>query len=97
MTDPLDRLSTFNDEDWADQPYLIELRGGPRSGKRFRWRDLPMMWREPIPQDFNAADFLSLSAVQPQTVASQIPIADYRETGSVMDDGAHIYEFDRFE
>lgn len=94
MDDPLDRLSAFNDEEWADKPYTIELRGGPRAGKRFRWHSLPMMWREPLPPK---PDLLLLSAVQPMTTAEQFPIADYRETGSVLDDGAHIYEFDRHE
>lgn len=97
MSDSLNRLSAFNDEEWADKPFTIELRGGPRSGQRFRWRDLPMVWREPLPQEVSLTEFLSPSSPQLQTTASQVPIADYRETGSVMDDGAHIYEFDRFE
>jgi hypothetical protein len=92
----LDRLSAFNDEEWADKPYLIELRGGPRSGKRFSWHTLPMAWHEPIPLDFNAI-FLSQSVALSQTSTSQMQIADYRETGSVTDDGVHVYEFSRFE
>lgn len=97
MSDSLDRLSAFNDEEWADKPYLIELRGGPRNGKRFWWPTLPMMWREPLPQEVSLTDFLSPSSVQLQTASSLTQIADYRETGSVLDDGAHIYEFSQFE
>jgi hypothetical protein len=31
------------------------------------------------------------------TALPSMRVADYRETGSVSDDGAHIYEFDRYE
>lgn len=94
MSDPLNRLIAINDDEWADKPYLIELRGDPRNGKLFNWHSLPMVWREPIPPKLDA---LSFSAELPVTAAETIKIADYRETGSVMDDGAHVYEFVQFE
>lgn len=94
MDDPLDALSKFNREDWAGLPYLIELRGGgAEDGRRFRWHELPTMWRQPerLPMAL-----MFTSASEPST-DPDMRIADYLPTGVVTDDGAHIYELHRYE
>jgi hypothetical protein len=70
------------------------LRGGLSCGKRFSSPDLPPMWRQPEP--------VPLSSVLTEVVSNPFrarpwPIADYRQTGSVTDDGAHIYQLDGHE
>lgn len=95
MNHRLDALSKFNREDWAGQPFLIELRGGgAQDGKRFRWHELPYRWRQPE-QLPNGLEYMSAS--YPEATSPDMRIADYRPTGSVTDDGAHIYQFDRYE
>lgn len=86
MSDLLD----FTLEEWADKPYLIELRGGFYDGKRHHWHNLPLTWRQAEP-----APPFSITAVEtePATAMSGIPIADYRMTEHVTDDGARIYEY----
>jgi hypothetical protein len=89
-------LEEINRDEWAGRPYLIELQGGPGAGRRFRWPDLPAMWRQPVQPPPAPISMLYLTA--PVTTAeSSSWIADYRRTGSVTDDGAHVYEFERFE
>lgn len=84
-------LQDLNREEWADKPFLIELRGGRVDGQRFRWHDLPRFWKQPEPAAVDLTTDLAPSSY-PETMR----IALYRETGSVMDDGAHVYEFERF-
>lgn len=84
-------LRDLNREEWPDKPFLIELRGGRNDGKRFRWHDLPRVWNQPEPRTIDLTTDMSPS-VCPETIR----IALYQETGSVTDDGAHIYEFDRY-
>lgn len=89
----LDDLARLNDEEWADKPYLIELRGGKGDGERLRLPNLPEIWRRPEPRPVTLGSYtepLPLSAIGP-------PTAQYRRTGNVRDDGAHIYAFYGFE
>lgn len=87
-------LYRFTQEEWADKPYLIELRGGKVDGQRFRWHELPMMWRQPEPPPITE----TIMAVDSDlTRPTSMRIADYRRTDSVRDDGAHVYQFDRYE
>jgi hypothetical protein len=95
VTDPLDPLSALNREEWADKPYLIEMQGGEVEGRRFRWHDLPLVWRQPLEPP--PAPLSMLYSTEPTTAGATHWTADYRRTGSVTDDGAHVYEFDRFE
>ncbi|SET48951.1 hypothetical protein [Nonomuraea wenchangensis] len=89
--DDVNALSKFNREDWADKPFLIELRGpNGDDGTRFRWHELPPMWRQP-----EARPLTTFEYADPWD--SHMPVADYRPTGSVTDDGAHIYEFYQHE
>jgi hypothetical protein len=85
-------LHDLNREEWADKPYLIELRGGRVDGQRFHWHQLLSVWRQPEPAPVD----LTLDPSVP-LYPMAIPVAQYRETGSVTDDGAHIYEFECFE
>lgn len=85
-------LRDLNREEWADKPFLIELRGGRADGKRFRWRELPLAWKQPEPA---AVDLTMDLHAAPQPMV--MPVSLYRQTGSVTDDGAHIYEFERFD
>lgn len=85
-------LRDLNREEWADKPFLIELRGGRADGQRFRWHELPPAWKQPEPATVNLA--MDLYA-PPQPMI--MPVALYRRTGSVSDDGAHIYEFERLD
>lgn len=87
-------LYRFTQEEWAGRPWMIELhdpRGGHADGRRFTVRELPEMWRVPEPVGFMsyAAPELDLSR-QPE-----MRTIDYRRTGRVTDDGAHIYERQR--
>lgn len=95
MDDPLDALSKFNREDWAGQPFLIELRGGAEDGKRFRWHELPFLWRQPEQLPI-ALEFTSAAYLEPST-SPAMRIADYRPTGAVTDDGVHVYQLHRYE
>ncbi|MEV4672715.1 hypothetical protein AB0K34_13755 [Actinomadura sp. NPDC049382] len=85
-------LHELNREEWADKPYLLELRGGSVDGQRFCSRDLPRFWKVPEPAIVDLTTDLT-----PSTYPESLRIALYRETGSVTDDGAHIYEFERHE
>lgn len=89
MSDLLD----FTREEWADKPYLIELRGGYYDGKRHHWHELPRMWRQPEPVPLN----LTAMHLAPMTARSTYPVTNYRPTGNVTDDGSHIYEFTGYE
>lgn len=85
VTDP---LAEFNRQEWADQPFTIQLRGGRADGQRFTTRTLPRMWRAP--------DVPPLSLVIPPD-PEVIPTAEsltitYWPTGEVTDDGCHIFE-----
>ncbi len=97
VAESIDALSKFNREDWADKPYLIELRGGgAEDGKRFRWHELPYMWRQP--EQLPASLEFAADALSPESGAlSGMRIANYRPTGSVTDEGAHVYQLDRYE
>lgn len=97
MTDPLKRLSDLNRDEWKNRPYLIELRGGPRCGKRFKHGNLPLIWREPVPDPFTLINFPSPLSSVAQPMSSTLPIADYRATRSVTNAGARIYEFAQYE
>jgi hypothetical protein len=89
----LDALARFNDEEWVNQPYTIELRGGRACGQRLASPELPSMWRVP---ELLGIDFLTASEPALSTESSS-RVADYRRTDEVTDGGAHVYEFDRFE
>jgi hypothetical protein len=97
MTDPLKRLSDLNRDEWKNRPYLIELLGGPRCGKRYTHGDLPLIWREPTPEPFTLINFPSPFSSVAQMTLTKTPIADYRATRSVTNTGARIYEFVRYE
>lgn len=84
-------LRDLNREEWADKPFLIELRGGRVDGQRFHSRELPRFWKKPEPAVVDLTTDLSPS------VYPELLIALYRATGSVTDDGAHVYEFERWE
>lgn len=84
-------LEEFNREEWADKPYLIELRGGLHDGKRYHWHTLPLTWRQPEPAP------ITLAEVDLPITAMGMPIADYRMTEHVTDDGARIYEYSHHE
>ena len=82
-------LRNPNPEEWADKPYLIELRGGRMDGDRFRRKELAVTWGAPEllePSLVTDADGI----FRPELV----PLSMYRRTGTVTDDGAHIYQFE---
>jgi hypothetical protein len=85
----LDDLARLNDEEWADKPYLIELRGGRADGQRFRWHELPYIWQVPDPEP------ITLTSIALDLTVPTLRVLDYRPTGSVLDDGAHVYEINR--
>lgn len=85
-------LHDLNREEWAGRSYLLELRGGRVDGQRFRSRDLPRFWKVPEPAIVDLATDLT-----PSLYPESIPTALYRQTGSVTDGGAHVYEFERYE
>jgi hypothetical protein len=87
-------LTDINREEWANQPYLLELHGGPGDGRRFTWPTLPFRWRELVHRPIGLADYKPDAHV---VVPIGPPTAEYRQTGSVTDDGAHIYAFDRLD
>ncbi|WP_131888785.1 hypothetical protein [Actinomadura rubrisoli] len=85
-------LSDLNREEWADKPYLIELRGGRMDGNRFRRNKLAITWCVPEivePSLVTDADGI----FRPELV----PLSIYRRTGIVTDDGVHIYQFEGIE
>lgn len=84
MSDP---LREFNREDWTDKPFLIRLVGGQADGKSVLWHELPRIWQQVLPPPVSLL-------LDPDPDAGFGPcIAHYYETGSVADDGAHLYEF----
>lgn len=90
----MSELLEFTREEWADKPYLIELRGGYYDGNRHHWHELPLTWHqiEPAPP-ISILEYLS---PEPQ-LGSVVPVAIYQRTRHVTDDGAHIYEFSGHE
>lgn len=84
-------LYRFTKEEWAEHPYMIELRGGRSDGKRFTLPGLPWIWR--VPEPLGIVNY-SFEAVDPSR-PPEMPITNYRRTGRVTDDGAHIYERQR--
>jgi hypothetical protein len=93
----MNSLEEINREEWADKPFLIELRGGQSDGKRFRWHDLPHVWRQPedhgksLLEMARDCDDPRFDPTRPDWTYA--PVADYRMTEHVTDDGACIYEF----
>ncbi|HZB28945.1 MAG TPA: hypothetical protein VE465_02145 [Streptosporangiaceae bacterium] len=85
MTD----LRDLNRDEWADKPYLIELRGGLNDGKRFRWPQLPYVWRQPEPAPISWL----MADIEGPSFRLLPPTADYRWTDHVTDDGYRIYQF----
>jgi hypothetical protein len=82
-------LYRFTQEEWAEQPYTIELRGGRLDGERFTLPNLPHQWHVPEP-----VGVLSFETEPDPLMAAvpSFPVTDYRRTDQVTDDGAHIYE-----
>lgn len=78
-------LARLNRDEWADVLFVIALRGGPGDGERFRWRAPPRVLRYPLP-----AEVVSVAA---PTTYPLLRVAEYAESGSVTDSGAHIYHF----
>jgi hypothetical protein len=87
-------LAQFNDEERADKPYTIELRGGRADGQRLTFPELPSIYR--VPEPLGLVEFLTA----PDPILSTEPafrIAGYRRCDEVTDDGVHIYAFNRYE
>ncbi|WP_433233765.1 hypothetical protein [Actinomadura nitritigenes] len=82
-------LRDLNREEWAGKSFLIELRGGGGDGERFHRRTLPLAWMRPEPA--------VLALDRDPDPLRPMPVAVYRRTGRVADDGAHIYEFEGIE
>lgn len=89
----MSELLDFTRDEWADKPFLLELRGGYCDGERHHWHELPRIWRqpEPVPLDITAM------RLAPMPAGSDCPVTNYRPTGNVTDDGAHIYQFGGYE
>ena len=87
-------MREFNREDWADKPFLIRLVGGLSDGKTFRWHSRPETWNEPLPPP-PLVEFAHLPDLDAMlgTDSYLTPNMTYWRTGSVADDGAHLYEF----
>ncbi len=82
MTDP---LAEFNRQDWADVPYVIQLRGGPADGQYFDVRTLPRAWQVPVLAP------LSFELARPDLFPAESQALTYWPIGEVTDDGHHIY------
>lgn len=94
-----DDLLEFTREEWSDRPFLIELRGGYYDGRRFDWPTLPPMWSQPEPVSLSPLEWAAVLKMSPSRpdYRSLAPIANYRKTDHVTDDGAHIYEYSGHE
>lgn len=81
----------IDDEAWARcLPYVIELRGGARDGDRFTLRYLQLRWLAPVPPTLAELIAVSPDVTRPMPLRVEV----YLLTGSVLDDGAHVYQFD---
>lgn len=76
----------------SEQPYLVELRGGPADRMQFTWPSLPQRWMVPESPRPLTAVMITAPPAEPRTPPANV-CADYRPTGAVTNGGAHLYEF----
>lgn len=85
-------LRKLAEDEWRFEPFGIRLSGGPHNGKELRVKNRPEVWAMPKPMDRMKA-FLSYDDTYP-TAASVTPVAMYRNTGHIDDDGWCVYEYE---
>jgi hypothetical protein len=93
-----DELSRINRDEWADKPFTLCLVGGTADGRTFRWHERPELFFVPMPEPPLSHYLFPEIGIEGADAFAPRPSANlrYRRTGSVTDDGTHVYEYAGF-